>query len=331
MADGLFPTLISKSRDANLVTNPIFVELSDGTTAISVTTGSLDVNISNLTVTITGTITTNYEYDSDTQYVGSDIGASVLAVRNDVLATLVDTDGDYAPLQVDADGALYVNASIVVPYSYIDDTAFGVATDEVAAIGCLANESSPDSVGEGEIGIPRMTLDRKQLMVIVDASNDARRWSIDASGRGLIDLSAQSLTAVKVSKDANANTETNPIFVKITDTVTSAKESLYYRTGTVAGDGTDTYGFSVAGTTFFLKSIIVASSGGAKFQLQTGPVATLVDKATIFIPKHGGVQQIIFNPAIEVPVISTGTIMVIATNRESSSQDIYWTTNGYDV
>jgi len=34
-----------------------------------------------------------------------------LVVRNDTLASLCDTDGDYTPLQVDASGALYVNLS----------------------------------------------------------------------------------------------------------------------------------------------------------------------------------------------------------------------------
>ena len=46
-----------------------------------------------------------------------------------------------------------------------DDAAFSIATSRVFPMGCLADETSPDSVDEGDVGVPRMTLDRKQLMV----------------------------------------------------------------------------------------------------------------------------------------------------------------------
>lgn len=45
----------------------------------------------------------------------------------------------------------------------VDDDVFNVASDRVIAVGLIADETSPDSVGEGDIGIARMTLDRKQL------------------------------------------------------------------------------------------------------------------------------------------------------------------------
>ena len=45
MADGAFPSLVSKDRLPNAVSNPIFVELSDGTTGVTVTGPALDVNI----------------------------------------------------------------------------------------------------------------------------------------------------------------------------------------------------------------------------------------------------------------------------------------------
>lgn len=44
----------------------------------------------------------------DSVHGSGDQGIMGLAVRNDTLASLVDADGDYAPLQVNADGALYV-------------------------------------------------------------------------------------------------------------------------------------------------------------------------------------------------------------------------------
>jgi len=44
----------------------------------------------------------------DSVHASGDQGIMGLAVRNDTLASLVDADGDYAPLQVNASGALYV-------------------------------------------------------------------------------------------------------------------------------------------------------------------------------------------------------------------------------
>jgi len=45
--------------------------------------------------------------------------------------------------------------------SLIDDAAFGVATSSVTPAGFLADETSPDSVDEGDVGAARMTLNRR--------------------------------------------------------------------------------------------------------------------------------------------------------------------------
>ena len=336
MADGAFPSLVSATRDVNAVTNPIFVRLTDGTTAIGVTSNALDVNI--------------------------------------------------------AGGSLSVNAEKV------DDSAFTIATDYVMVNGYLADETTPDSVDEGDVGAARMTLDRKQLMVLVDPTTDANRlaidasgyatvnvngsvtvtasdldirdlthvsdsvsigdgttladvldgtidalytaitdgtdtWSIDGSGYGQVDIAAQSLTAVKISKDANANTETNPIFVKVVDTVVSGEEVHDYDTASaVASDATSNHDYTVAGTTFFLKSVIVSGSGNIKFEVQTGPVASLATVAVGFLTgRQGDTKQIFFDPAVEVPVTSTGTVRIIRTNRQGSATDLYSTIIGNDV
>jgi len=46
----------------------------------------------------------------------------------------------------------------------VDDSAFGVASSEVTPVGYLADESATDSVGEGDVGAARITLDRRQVM-----------------------------------------------------------------------------------------------------------------------------------------------------------------------
>lgn len=47
-----------------------------------------------------------------------------------------------------------------------DDAAFTVATTKVQPVGLLADETSPDSVNEGDVGAPRMTLDRMAIVTV---------------------------------------------------------------------------------------------------------------------------------------------------------------------
>lgn len=50
-----------------------------------------------------------------------------------------------------------------------DDAAFVVATTKVTPVGYLADQVSTDSVNEGDIGAARMTLDRKQIVVLASS------------------------------------------------------------------------------------------------------------------------------------------------------------------
>lgn len=64
-------------------------------------------------------------YDEDSAHTSGDKGEFILAVRHDADTSLVDTDGDYAPLQVDALGRLKVAAdiSIVNGFEKVEDDA----------------------------------------------------------------------------------------------------------------------------------------------------------------------------------------------------------------
>lgn len=64
-------------------------------------------------------------FQEDSAHVSGDFGQFALAVRNDADTSLVDTDGDYAPLQVDENGRLKVVADLEVTNSFekVEDTA----------------------------------------------------------------------------------------------------------------------------------------------------------------------------------------------------------------
>lgn len=103
---------------------------------IVITDGSNDATIRNLAandalnvaiVDASGDQITSFgggsQYNEDAVHSSGATGTIALAVRNDVLASLSGTDGDYSVLQVDADGALYVNARgrLLEQFTGIDD------------------------------------------------------------------------------------------------------------------------------------------------------------------------------------------------------------------
>ena len=63
--------------------------------------------------------------------------------------------------------------------SHADDAAFSIGSaSSITPMGALADETTPDSVDEGDVGVPRMTLDRKLLTRIVGAT-DGNRADVD--------------------------------------------------------------------------------------------------------------------------------------------------------
>lgn len=62
-------------------------------------------------------------------------------------------------------GAALTSLQLVDDVVFVDDAAFTPGTSKVNSIGLIADETATDSVDEGDIGAPRMTLDRKQITV----------------------------------------------------------------------------------------------------------------------------------------------------------------------
>ena len=70
------------------------------------------VNVGDINVGDVDIASATYEYAADSAHAAANKGVLQLAVRNDTLASLVSADGDYAPLQIAADGS----ASSAFPY-----------------------------------------------------------------------------------------------------------------------------------------------------------------------------------------------------------------------
>lgn len=111
-----------------------YLRSSDGTLITHSTDGSnerLDVS-------------SGAEHYEDAAHVSGDKGSFALAVRQDADSSMVSADGDYAPLQVNADGKLKVIASVSLDSEYAEDSAhvsgdigsfsLGVRSDAEAAL-----------------------------------------------------------------------------------------------------------------------------------------------------------------------------------------------------
>ena len=150
--------------------------LPAGTNAIGKLAANSGVDIGDVDILsiIPGTGATNLGKAVDSAPGATDTGVMALAIRDDTLNIRSGTEGDYEPLHTNANGALWsidVNsAAMLTALQLLDDTifaddaAFTVGSSKVSAVGMLADSTATDSVDEGDIGVPRMSLDRKQIV-----------------------------------------------------------------------------------------------------------------------------------------------------------------------
>lgn len=133
---------------------------------------------------------------TNTIEVVGDVAQDAPAAGNPVLVgqrastatpTAMSTDGDAVYSWADRSGATVVTGRLV------DDSAFTPGTDRVVAIGLTADEASTDSVDEGDIGAPRMTLDRKAIGA--QYAHTAGGWSQHV----LVSAASTNATVVKAS------------------------------------------------------------------------------------------------------------------------------------
>lgn len=66
---------------------------------------------------------------------------------------------------------------------HIDDAAFTPATDDIVPIGGVFDDTTPDSVNEGDGGAVRMSGNRNLYVTLRDAAGNERGLNIDASGQ----------------------------------------------------------------------------------------------------------------------------------------------------
>lgn len=145
--------------------------LPTGANVIGAVTQSGTWNIGTVTP---GTAATNLAKARDSAIGATDTGVAILGVRRDTPTAETPIAGDYVVPQISANGEQWVRLA----GELADDAAFTVATTRVLPTGLLADETSPDSVDEGDIGIPRMTLDRKAIVTAYPSSTTGDGLSV---------------------------------------------------------------------------------------------------------------------------------------------------------
>jgi hypothetical protein len=103
---------------------------------------------------------------------GSQIGQ--LRISDGTDNALVDASGNLQVLCANCSGS---------GVSDVDDSTFTVATDAVVPSAFLFDDTTPDSVDEGDVGVGRMTAFRSQHIVIRDGQGNERSAAVDSGFR----------------------------------------------------------------------------------------------------------------------------------------------------
>lgn len=122
-----------------------------------------------------------------------------------VVDPIVGTDGTtrYKRGLVSRSAGLDHNVMDQAVATHADDAAFTPATDGVVVIGGFADETSPDSVNEGDAGAFRMTLARNLHVVNVADTATLSQVNSSASSVTILAANANRIGALVFNTDAN--------------------------------------------------------------------------------------------------------------------------------
>ena len=154
------------------------------------------------------------EYAEDAAHTSADTGNFVLGVRNDTLAALGGTDGDYVPFQMNASGALFVEVSSASGDDsiYVDDADWTDSTSKHTLVGGLY-QSSPQSITDGDVG--PFQVDADGALHISDGGNTITvdgtvTANLGTTDNAVLDAVAASLSVLDDWDDSNyANVNMN--------------------------------------------------------------------------------------------------------------------------
>jgi hypothetical protein len=122
---------------------------------------------------------------------GGGVEASALRVTiaNDSTG-VVSVDDNGGSLTVDGTVTANIGTAANLTESLVDDAAFTPAVSRVLPVGFEFDDTTPDSVNEGDIGAARMSANRNQYVTIRDGAGNERGVNVTASNALTVDGSA---------------------------------------------------------------------------------------------------------------------------------------------
>lgn len=326
----------------------------DGTVAVSSVGGSVTVVDGGGSLTVDGTVTitdgggsitvdgtvtadTNFDFAEDSAHASGDIGAFVLAVRNDTFATtLTSATGDYSPIAVDSTGKVFVASNKIEDAAHasgdVGNFILAVRNDTPGSLVGTDGDYAPlqvDSTGALRISAGgTFTPGDNKLEDAVHASGDTGSFilAVRADTQG-------TLSSASGDYDAVQTTEEGAVRVAQTWSRDPALAICNYDTvAAVANNATGTISYDRTGltTTFLLKQII-ATSSGAPCKVEVTHTAGATTVAVGFYATSSPVLVYTFAQPIPVTDTSATAVSVAITNRAGPAQDVYATIIGEEV
>jgi hypothetical protein len=263
------------ATDQPQLTNALKV---DGSAVTQPVSGTVSVNthdVGSITTAVTpGTGAANLGKAEDTAHTSGDTGVAAWAVRRDANTSLVDTTGDYAPLQVDATGSLKVaiiSGAGSGGTALADNAAFTPGTTSFTPIGGEVDDTGSTDATENSAGAVRMTVKRAIHVNLRDATGA----ELSVGGGTQYDEDAVSAGAEKVTMAGVVRRDTaassSGTDGDISTLATDATGRLWAHVGTVDG-GTITTVSTVTN---------LAQLGGTAVAMNTGVRAAGVQRVTI--------------------------------------------------
>lgn len=212
MADVYAPIIVRTKTDGDIA-----AKITDGTdTLLIAATGEALVTVNTalptgantigeITVGAATTAAGDLAKAEDAVHADGDVGVMALVVRNDVLAALGGADGDYAPLQVNASGALYIQQGAALDVSGANVTVVGTGTfvvqEDGAALTALQLIDNPvqvlgtDTYLEATDSAFLMGVVRNDtLATLASLDNEIAPLQVSAAGALYVNLAEDSLS-----------------------------------------------------------------------------------------------------------------------------------------
>jgi hypothetical protein len=260
------------------------------------------------------------EYAEDAEHTSADTGNFVLGVRNDTLAALGGTDGDYVPFQMNASGALFVEVSSASGDDsiYVDDADWTDSTSKHTLVGGLY-QSSPQSITDGDVGPFQVDVNGRlgvALSPIDNAVLDAMVVDLAAIEALVITLDGVQDSALTKLGEIETTNNANQVLLGTIDSDTDAiKTAVQILDNAISGSEmqVDVVAALPAGS----NTIGVVDLGSTDNAVLDSMVVDLAEIEVATEASQAALEKMLYGTALAVTAVSGGSDHVLGATYEA--------------